>query len=471
MTRVAIIGAGPAGLAAADYLSQFTKFKVELFETGRRSKARICPVDRSLICNGCSGTCNVLSGIGGCIQPDDSIKLSMFPSGRRLLKHIGVRQAAAAQGRAMDFFDVRSQNFAASTTERFGNLELRHYPIHEVDPKGVGKLHDKFELIAQKVHKFHARTRVLRLSHSPTGIEVHTADRTEKNQVFDKVIIATGRTGFNSILENSDDLSITTSQPKISIGLRLELPANMLVSMFHAHKDFKFSKTYGEHKIKSFCFSSSGEMGGRLKFCHYDKQFDYPVTLLDGHANYESEKPSHVSGTTYGNLGLLVQLSDDCDTNWLNQIFLRHYFDECAGKPIVQSLGSFMKNCSDDKLARVSVRDVRSGRVDKLFSASQHTALKKSIQDVLEGIEENSPFSFNQLLAEGSCVGPEVEFFWPTADVSKNLQTDVPGLYLAGDAVGIAQGNFQAAVSGLVAADGILRGEGVHFPTTEIAAE
>ncbi len=470
-TRVGIVGAGPAGLSAASYLSQFSDFEVEMFESGRRSPARICPADRRLACLGCAGSCNVLSGVGGCIQPGDSIKLSMFPSGKRLLKHIGPENADFAIHQAMNFFGVDRCQFETKTIQKFGELDLRHYPIHEVDSRGVLELHEKFDAITKQVHKFHSRRKITKIRPREKSFFVEFNGKDTSNIEFDKIILATGRTGYNSIIDGSNSLNVVTRQPNISVGIRLELPAKMLVSMFQAHKDFKFSKTYGEHKIKSFCFSSAGLMGGRLKFCHYDCQFDYPVTLLDGHANYDQQVPAAIDQEAYGNIGLLVQLPLNCDSTWLNEVFLRQYVDQSGGKPIAQSLAGFLHEATGQTTTTVSVSDVVVGRVDRLFTGPQLSSLKGAILDVMNGISSNSEFTVDELIKAANCVGPEVEFFWPTADVSRHFQTNVPGLYVAGDATGIAQGNFQASACGSVAAYGITIGEEQYYPEFGMAAE
>lgn len=469
-TRVAVVGAGPAGLSASRYLMDRQGFSVELFESGRNSNARICPVDRAMPCNGCAGSCNVLSGVGGCIQPGDSIKLSAFPSGRRLLEKIGSTNASIAQSLAMEFFSVLSADFTQGVMRKFGNLELRHYPIHEIDPVGVWKLHERFSSIAKAVDQYHPRFSVSMITRTDDGFELTDATNKRFAGYFDKVIIATGRSGFNSLSGSSGGLRITTIPPNISLGIRLELPARMLESMFQAHRDFKFTKVYGKQKVKSFCFSSSAAMGGRLKFCHYPNQFDFPVTLLDGHANYENSPVEITSDEPRGNLGLLVQLPKELGSDWLNRNFLRRYYDGFAGKPVAQSIRGFVERTRHDDQITVSVEDVIRGNVSSLFDCGHHAALSAAILDVVRGLSQNSSFSANEIVDSGTCIGPEVEFFWPTADVSEYLQTSEQGLYVVGDALGIAQGNFQAAVSGFVAAQGIAAGEGQHLPDL-IAAE
>jgi len=103
--HVAIVGAGPAGLSLAWTLApHLPRGAITLFESGRKQRARICPIDLGLSCNGCKGICNVISGIGGCIHYGDSTKLSGYPAGRRLRDLLGKAPYEKFESLALKFF-------------------------------------------------------------------------------------------------------------------------------------------------------------------------------------------------------------------------------------------------------------------------------------------------------------------------------------------------------------------------------
>jgi uncharacterized FAD-dependent dehydrogenase len=52
---------------------------------------------------------------------------------------------------------------------------------------------------------------------------------------------------------------------------------------------------------------------------------------------------------------------------------------------------------------------------------------------------------------------PEIKFYDVRYPTSRELETDVPGLFVAGDGAGKSRGIVGAAVNGLMAAEGILR--------------
>ncbi|MDH6575118.1 hypothetical protein [Kitasatospora sp. MAP5-34] len=92
--HVVITGAGPAGLACARAIASTNPgMDILLLEAGRPYRHRPCPVDRGFKCTGCGGVCNVVSGFGGSMHYGDGAKLSLLPSGRRLVPHLGVDRA------------------------------------------------------------------------------------------------------------------------------------------------------------------------------------------------------------------------------------------------------------------------------------------------------------------------------------------------------------------------------------------
>ena len=61
---VIIVGAGPAGLFSAYYLSENSDLNVLVIEKGKHSLKRKCPNHNTQICAGCD-PCNILTGVGG----------------------------------------------------------------------------------------------------------------------------------------------------------------------------------------------------------------------------------------------------------------------------------------------------------------------------------------------------------------------------------------------------------------------
>ncbi len=65
-------------------------------------------------------------------------------------------------------------------------------------------------------------------------------------------------------------------------------------------------------------------------------------------------------------------------------------------------------------------------------------------------------FDLDRLLAESIVVGPELEFLWDEIEIDADGQTSIAGLYVLGDAAGLAQGIIQAMMMGIRAGERII---------------
>jgi len=460
MARIAVVGAGPAGLACALTISEYNKeHHLEVFELGRRQRARLCPVDRGLPCQGCNGVCNVISGIGGSIHYGDSIKISGYPSGRRLFQHLGKQKYWELQAQALEFFGLEEKKLVLGTVNEFHGRHLRQYPIAELSELRTSEVIDRVEARVGKANNMiRHRCLVDALSKRSDGAFDVTYRRGMSTHVstFDSVVLATGRAGFSSTTSLLHSLGIHGSMPSISLGIRLELPSTLLMPLYQAHVDFKFSEQHSGFKVKSFCFSNRADVGGRLKFCHYQKQFGREVIFLDGHSNV-TDGGQYEKILDSGNFALMAQLPAEFGRGWLNDQFVEKYFEISGGKPIFQTLHSFLDSEGSPEIVPVpSVKDCREHSIAQLLPKDVTTALQSAVSAVVESIACSNNLSPNIVVQQGLVLAPEVEFFWPVIDVSKSFETQCDLLYIVGDAVGIAQGNLQAAITGIAAADNIL---------------
>src|SRR6266498_2688826 len=142
---VLVIGAGPAGLAAAAHLGGVARLSVLVVDAGRHFAKRPCPVDRQHRCRGCGGICNVISGFGGSIHYGDGVTLSRFRSGRRLSELLGDGASAELEGRALRLFTTSApatfRGVADSVNARVP-FTLKDYPVATLSSAQVRALVD-----------------------------------------------------------------------------------------------------------------------------------------------------------------------------------------------------------------------------------------------------------------------------------------------------------------------------------------
>lgn len=458
--NVGIIGAGPAGLSCALRLTELsTDPIVTVLEKGRNQRARICPVDIDRNCDGCKGICNVISGIGGCMHYGDSIKLSGYPSGRRLFELLGAERYYSLQFAALKFFGQKPKHLTAGNLKNFFGLSLRQYPISEIGAREleciIDNLRKKIELREQKIV---TRSSLQDLSATRAGKFYATVDTAygRKEFLFDKVVFATGRAGFASTDNLLTRMGVERIAPTISIGVRLEMSSDILSPLYLAHKDFKFSEWFDGVKIKSFCFSNFDRSGGRIKYCHYQDQFSREVVFLDGHSSIEAVSNEHVPLGRKGNFALLAQLPKSFDAEWLNGVFVKDYYKISQGKPIYEPLNEFIGTDGLTVIPEPSVSDCIPFEVGAILPKNVANALRSACVSVVDSIGSSNSLSRREVAARSIVLAPEVEFFWPRIGVNRRFETNVSGLYVVGDAAGIAQGNLQASICGIAAADDIV---------------
>jgi len=82
----------------------------------------------------------------------------------------------------------------------------------------------------------------------------------------------------------------------------------------------------------------------------------------------------------------------------------------------------------------------------------------KSIVEMLEALDRITPgiYSRHTLL-----YGVEVKFYTNRLKLSPTLETDIQNLFLIGDGAGITRGLIQASMSGMIAADEIVKRMGL----------
>ncbi|MCW2286679.1 putative FAD-dependent dehydrogenase [Rhodoblastus acidophilus] len=388
----------------------------------------------------------------------DSIKISGYPAGRRLFELLKPERYFELEQRALQFFSLEKILDEASCNVDFFGLKLRKYPVAEISSE---QLESKIDSIVQCLKSQNVKIRqrcVVNNIERSQACDAFIVTGFERNRYFcseaDVIVLATGRAGFASTELMIGKLGVEKEAPNISIGIRIEMPSKYLSRPYKAHKDFKFSEVFGMFKVKSFCFSNFEDAGGRLKYCYYHDQFDRNVVMLDGHANF-SKNGNNLSRIETGNFALLVQLPRHFDLKWLNAVFIESYYNLFGGKPIFSSLSSFLEQEGEIGSVRPSVNDCARAAASQLFDPDVLNSLRAACKKAVESIAEANAVPVADIVNSSVVVAPEVEFFWPRVVVGDTFETSVPNLYIVGDAAGVAQGNLQACVAGLAAADSI----------------
>ncbi|WP_147403859.1 FAD-dependent monooxygenase [Nocardia panacis] len=458
---VLVVGAGPAGIIAADKLSAGGG-EVLLVDAGRAHTVRVCPVELMRSCLGCKGICNVISGFGGCVHYGDGVKLSRFPSGRRLAELLGPARAARLENEALrTWLGTGVPSFRG--VRGWSPFPVKDYPVVPLTSVEVmamlDRMHDRVSATAGL--ELRLGTEVLSLTPvPPAGWVARLRDRRQGEYLVraGSVVVAVGRRGRSWWHRQIRVLGVDFAPPVPSVGVRFEMAAELLRGGAAVHEDFKTTLTRNGVKVKTFCFCS-GAGGGRIKFTDYAME---GYTLLDGHVIAEPATDATA------NFALLAQLRDDdgrpWDTTRIETDLLTPYRrlrPDRPGKPVLQWLPDFRAirlGCAsvEEFTARSgvtpSVRDYRMANLAGILPSTVRTALLSAFDDLI-GFFAGSGTAHEEQVG---VIGLELENTWDELVVSPSLETSVSRLYAAGDCAGLAQGILQAGVGGLAAAEGIL---------------
>lgn len=461
-TDVAVIGAGPGGLAAAHTLGD-AGLRVVLIEAGRSHLHRPCPVDRMLQCTGCAGVCNVISGFGGSIHYGDGVKLSGFPSGRRLQELLGGKHARELERRALEIlFDRQAPTFRG--VDRLAlPAPTKDYPVASLTATEVqalvGRAYERVSSSAFTSLRLGTEVADIRSgSRARFALECTTHGGEREYVEADHVVAAVGRRGQRWWQRQVRALGVRYTAPTPSVGVRFECPAAMLRRGALVHEDFKTTLVSHGVKVKTFCFCA-GPGGGRVKFTDYGDH-----TLLDGHVIAEERAEAS------GNFALLAQLRDGAgvsrDTAWVEENLLAPYRrlrPERPGKPVAQWYPDFRARALEcrslPEMAQrtgfaPSLRDYGVANLAEILPVEIHAAMIEGFESLLASFTGTG---FTEDDARQVVVlGLELESLWDELVLSERMETSLDGLFAVGDCTGLAQGIMQAAVGGLAAAQRIL---------------
>lgn len=460
---VIVIGAGPAGITAALRLARSSR-SVLLVDTGGHYQKRYCPADNGLMCKGCGGICNVIAGFGGSMHYGDGVKLSMFPSGRRLAALLG-QAASTLQDAAIDLLFGDDRPIFTDALQVHGPFDVKRYPVAYVSSS-------RLEHVIERLYSELTTCDMITLALSTTAHDLYPASggwrveldsaipkRSRLIAIADKVIVAVGRRGINWWRKQVRRLGIAHARPTPSVGVRFECPSELLSAGSAIHPDFKTTVVRNGVKVKTFCFCA-GLGGGRVKFTDYGDH-----TLLDGHVIPEPGVSS------VSNFALLAQLRGLDGTphsyEWIDQHLLgpyRRLRNDRSGNPVLQWYPDFkadtLKCTTFAKFKELAgftptMRDYALARVSSLFSSDIRDAFCSVFEELMEFFLPGG-FVPDRHGSQIGVVGLELEGLWDELAVTPEMQTSLHGLYTCGDCAGVAQGILQAAVSGLAAASDVI---------------
>lgn len=459
---VAIVGAGPAGLFAAYELVEHGLKNIVLIDAGRDVRKRYCPLLKAHIsrelgisCAGCR-PCHMLHGVGGAglfssgainlhplVGGDLAVLLKSYSRAEDLIKYFD--SILVKFGAGEDSLRIPNPELVKEWERKAAKAgaKLISPPQRRLGTEGSIKLTENLVnyLLSEGV-KLLTNTYVEDLARSGSGFKLVTSSGSIEAS---RVLLAPGRAGAAWFSEISKKLGIHTVPGPLDVGVRLEVPDYVmepLVSVIDDPKIIMYTKTYDD-KVRTFCVNPRG-------FVVAERYNGY--VAVNG-MSYRDIKSRNT------NLALLVtvQLTDPLeDTVEYGRQIAMTATKLGGGKPLIQRLGDLVsgRRSTWSRIDRSSVeptlKDVTPGDIGMALPY-------RVVKDVVEAIDRLDDVLPGLASPQNLVYAPEIKFYSVRAVVDDSMQTNIEGIFVAGDGVGLSRGINGAAVTGILAARGILK--------------
>ncbi len=450
---VIIIGSGPAGIFAALELVKKSSLKVLMIEKGSDLEHRACPMIESEVpCVQC-GLCSILCGWGGAGAYSDG-KLTLTQEfGGRLKEYLTADRLA----RYIDQVDAVYQSFGAGGQ------------VHGEDSEALSRLKKKsagynLELIPARIR--HIGTDLCRdvlhgLKQELDG-KIDFLFDTPVQQIIVKdsvvagvttngrtceapyVIAAVGREGSSWLSGEAKRLKLAVQKNPVDIGVRVELPAHIMKDITDIAYEGKFiyhSRRFRD-RVRTFCMNPYGEVV---------KEYSEGVYSVNGHS-YKNRRTENT------NFALLVStdFTEPLDDPISYGRYIAGLANLLGGGVIVQRLGDLKMGRRSNAMrisegsVRPTLEDVTPGDLSFVLPyrhLNNLTEMLEALDNVAPGVNSGDTLLY----------GVEVKFYSVKLKLSPVLETEIKNLFAVGDGAGITRGLIQASISGVVAAQEVLK--------------
>jgi uncharacterized FAD-dependent dehydrogenase len=453
---VIIVGAGPAGMFAAYELAELKPLKILIVDMGRDIDERFCPMKTQTYCMHCI-PCDIMCGVGGCgtfsdgtlnLRPDVGGDLADLTGDQTQAWQLVERvdkvflKFGAPQGALLtespEIEELKRR--AASVGARFIEIKQRHIGSDNA-PAVIGRF--KRNLVDKGVD-FLLETEVKDLLiEEETCKGIILSDGRELRASY--VLLSPGRRGCNWVSDMIEKHGIKARYGGIDIGVRVEVPAIVMDPVTKINRDPKFhiqSRRYDDF-VRTFCTNMRG----------YVVKEEYEGFIAtNGHslANEESEN------TNFAFL-VRVELTEPIEnTTKYARSIAKLATTIGGGKPVLQRMGDLRRGrrSTKERLAKNLVintlKDVTPGDISM---ALPH----RIVMDIIEGLETLNEIIPGVTSDSTLLYAPEVKFYAMHLEVNRQMKTSINNLFAAGDGAGLSRDIVNAAATGILAAEGIMK--------------
>jgi uncharacterized protein len=454
---VVIVGAGPAGIFAAQELTRSHGLKVLLLEKGKNLEKRCCPI--TLLgkrCVHCT-PCDQVSGWGGAGAFSDG-KLTLS---REVGGHLNEYLSPNEVDELVQYVDAIYSKFVGNSAihgtgdivdslgRQASQADLRLIPM-KIRHLGTEHCYDMLKQMydqlvsAADVETGAAVRQILVEGGRARGVVLADGIRVE----CEYLIVAPGREGADWLTREAQRLDLSLDQNAVDLGVRVEVQASVMEALTDAlyEPKLEFYTPSFDDRIRTFCVCPHGEVT-----TEYTAGTD-PVITVNGHSFADKR-------TANTNFALLVStvFTEPFREPMAYGRYIARLANILGGGVIVQRLGDLQggHRSTAERLARGNVEpSLKSATPGDLSFVLPYRYLV-DINEMLRAMDKLAPGvnSRHTLL-----YGVEVKFYSSRLQLNENLESrQVRNLFAVGDGAGVTRGLVQASASGVVAAREIMR--------------
>jgi uncharacterized FAD-dependent dehydrogenase len=423
---VIIVGSGPAGLAAAKNLK---RFKVLLLDKGKRN--------RTSLTSGFGGSGLFADGklivsdvIGGWIRDYCEIDVNGYLS-----------EALSLFGKDLKPQESSSENSILPSKASQFRLNLLSAPTYHLGTDGCVDFTNKIYDELSKSMEIRLETDIFNFKQKEGG---YVVEATNGDVFYSKyLILAPGRGGADWLASSLSSFGVSCLGNEVDLGVRVELPSEIVKNLVDFNWDFKlhyYAKPFDD-RVRSFCVCPYGFV---------TKEDTGELITCNGHS-FKSKKSKNT------NFSLLVSIPFSVPIDPVQY-----------GKSVVSlanniaNSGIIVQRLSDLIQGRRSTADRINKGVVKPTLVAYPGDLSlvlpfRYLNDIIEMLKAMDNISPGVYTGDTLLYGVEVKFYSNKIKLRNMEVPELPNLFCIGDGAGVSRGIIQAAASGLIASDEVMK--------------
>jgi uncharacterized FAD-dependent dehydrogenase len=263
------------------------------------------------------------------------------------------------------------------------------------------------------------------------------------------VLAAPGRSGAYWFRDAAAKLNIRHNFGPIDVGIRIELNRKYYDDVTDIVYDPKFIFRTVRHgdKVRTFCTNP----GGRVRPENYNN-----FKLVNG----DALSGRKTENTNFALINTVFLTEPFSDTTEFGQMIARQFFLLGGGRPIVQRVGDFREGRRSSN-ATFNSRNRHFELCKATYNATPGDITlglpARIIDNLWESLKKIDKIVPGILHPSTLLYAPEIKFFDTHFITDENLETNVKGIFVAGDGAGKSRGIVGAGISGIIAARGIFK--------------